>query len=188
MFGDATNHHSTWSHCRPGDSSFRFTYWPYRIAQGGVKCSASDGGIPFRSLMRAISLNGPFAWWKTNDGTFNAVGPAKPMDIICHSTKCAKAWPPTRTALHLGATEFLAEQKCSPCGTYPPGFRAATIPLPPRAAISPRAQGWSNLPSVAAVAADALAWFNEHRKQRAQMLEGVRDDADREKRRAGRVA
>src|SRR5205085_697188 len=60
----------------PGDSSFRFTYWPYRIAQGGEILAPGDGTDPVQ-IIDARDL----AEWTVRGvedgktGTFNATGP-----------------------------------------------------------------------------------------------------------------
>ena len=60
----------------PGDASFRFTYWPYRVEQGGEILAPGDGTDPVQ-IVDARDL----AEWTIRvvedgkTGTFNAAGP-----------------------------------------------------------------------------------------------------------------
>src|SRR4051812_33306685 len=66
----------------PGDDSFRFTYWPYRIARGGEILVPGDG-MDRVQLIDARDL----AEWTVRvvengtTGTFNAAGPASPLTM-----------------------------------------------------------------------------------------------------------
>jgi len=66
----------------PGDPTFRFTYWPVRIEQGGEVLAPSDGTDPIQIIdvrdltewMVRLAENG-------TTGVYNGVGPATPRPI-----------------------------------------------------------------------------------------------------------
>src|SRR5438270_708977 len=66
----------------PGDDSFRFTYWPYRIAKGSEILAPGDG-LDHVQVIDARDL----AEWtirmveSRTTGTFNAAGPSSPMTM-----------------------------------------------------------------------------------------------------------
>ena len=66
----------------PGDESFRFTYWPYRIAKGGEILAPGDGG----DHVQIIDCRDLAEWTirvveNRTTGTFNAAGPASTMTM-----------------------------------------------------------------------------------------------------------
>lgn len=66
----------------PGDETDRFTYWPVRLARGGEVLAPGDGRDPVQ-FVDARDL----AEWivrlaeDRRAGTFNAIGPARPMTM-----------------------------------------------------------------------------------------------------------
>jgi nucleoside-diphosphate-sugar epimerase len=66
----------------PGDASFRFTYWPWRIRQGGEILAPGDGTDPVQ-IIDARDL----AEWTIcmvedgNTGVYNATGPRAPLTM-----------------------------------------------------------------------------------------------------------
>lgn len=146
----------------PGDGSFRFTYWPYRIDKGGDILAPGDGTDPVqvvdtRDLAEwtiRMAENGTF-------GTFNATGPRATMTMAeqLHGIRAALngdkqlrfVWVPS---------DFLAEQKVTPWGEMPTWLPASD----PEHVISLTnceraiAAGLSFRP-LAVSAVDSLAWF-----------------------------
>ncbi|THD74367.1 MAG: NAD-dependent epimerase/dehydratase family protein [Phenylobacterium sp.] len=68
--------------CGPGDETDRFTYWPVRLARGGDVLAPGDGTDPVQ-FIDARDL----AEWivrtaeQRTTGTFNALGPARPLTM-----------------------------------------------------------------------------------------------------------
>jgi 2'-hydroxyisoflavone reductase len=169
----------------PGDDSFRFTYWPYRIAKGGEVLAPGDGNdhvqlIDARDLAEwtiRVAENGA-------TGTFNAAGPATPLtmeqqlegirDAVARNRDVRLSWVPA---------DFLAAQKVTPWGDMPtwvprtdPDYAGEQVDN--RRAI---AAGLTFRP-VAASAVDALQWFNaQPEAARAQMVKSAGLDPERER-------
>ncbi|MDG2518289.1 SDR family oxidoreductase [Lysobacter soli] len=95
----------------PRDETDRFTYWPHRVAQGGEMLVPGDGADPVQVIdgrdlgewMIRLAEAGTI-------GTFNAVGPEKPMtlDEMLHACQKATGGKPTYTHV---TPEFLEAQK-----------------------------------------------------------------------------
>jgi len=95
----------------PRDETDRFTYWPHRVAQGGEMLVPGDGLDPVQIIdgrdlgewMIRLAEAGTI-------GTFNAVGPEKPltMDAMLHTCQKATGGKPTYTHV---TPEFLEAQK-----------------------------------------------------------------------------
>jgi 2'-hydroxyisoflavone reductase len=169
----------------PGDSSFRFTYWPYRIAQGGEVLAPGDGKDPIQ-----IIDSRDIAEWTVRmvenktTGVFNAVGPAKPMDMkmqldavkngVAANREVRFTWVPT---------EFLTEQKVSAWRDMPTWIpRTENSSSASRSDISRALKAGLTFRPLPQVSADALAWFNEQPEAaRTQMLKASGIDAEREK-------
>ena len=95
----------------PFDPTGRFTYWPQRVARGGRVLAPADPSYP----VQFIDARDLAAWMldlveRRTGGTFNASGPAEPMDFRGFLTACRDAlgsnvefvWPDA---------EFLARYK-----------------------------------------------------------------------------
>src|SRR5581483_1104266 len=97
----------------PGDGSFRFGYWPYRIAKGGEVLAPGDG----TDLVQFIDARDVAEWTirvveNSTFGTFNAAGPRSPMTMgemlagirgaVVANQDVKLAWVPA---------DFLAQQK-----------------------------------------------------------------------------
>ena len=95
----------------PRDETDRFTYWPHRVAQGGEVLVPGDGHDPVQIIdgrdlgewMVRLAEAGTL-------GTFNAVGPGKPltMDAMLHGCQAVTGGNATYTHV---TPEFLEEQK-----------------------------------------------------------------------------
>lgn len=95
----------------PRDETDRFTYWPHRVAQGGEMLVPGDGADPVQIIdgrdlgewMIRLAEQG-------TTGTFNAVGPAKPLTMDAMLKACENATGGKPTYTHV-TPEFLEEQK-----------------------------------------------------------------------------
>ena len=169
----------------PGDESFRFTYWPYRIAKGGEILAPGDGNDHVQ-LIDARDL----AEWTIRlaeqgaTGTFNAAGPASPLTMaqqldgiraaVARNGDVHFTWVPA---------DFLASQKVTPWGDMPtwvprtdPDYAGEQVDN--RRAI---AAGLTFRP-LAASAVDSLEWFNtQSEPARTRMLKSAGIDPERER-------
>lgn len=103
----------------PLDPSDRFTYWPYRIAKGGDILAPGSGQDPVQIIDARDLAEWMIRLAETRTlGTFNAVGPIKPLTMaeMLHGIKAVVAndaefvWIPDA---------FLKEQKVSAWTTMP---------------------------------------------------------------------
>jgi 2'-hydroxyisoflavone reductase len=153
----------------PRDETDRFTYWPHRIAQGGEMLVPGDGTDPVQIIdgrdlgewMVRLAEAGTL-------GTFNAVGPEKPlaMDAMLRRCQAVTGGKPTYTHVPL---EFLEEQK------------AEELPIWVPSKDNPYA-GYGQVSNARAVAAgltyrplettvtDLLAWFRSQPAERQATL------------------
>jgi 2'-hydroxyisoflavone reductase len=146
----------------PGDGSFRFTYWPYRIERGGEILAPGDGGDAVQ-IVDARDL----AEWTIRmveggtTGTFNATGPRGRLSMAEQLHGIRAAFSGDRdVAFTWVPAAFLAEQKVAPWSELPTWLPASD----PEHVISKTdntraiAAGLTFRP-LATTAADALAWF-----------------------------
>jgi 2'-hydroxyisoflavone reductase len=184
-FGDRTTIIRPTLIAGPGDDSFRFTYWPYRIAKGGEVLAPGDG----KDNVQLIDARDLAEWTirvveNGTTGTFNAAGPKSPMTMMEQLDAIKGAVPGGKNAqLTWVPTDFLSAQKVTPWGDLPtwiprtdPDYAGANADN--RRAV---AAGLTFRP-VASTAVDALEWFNAAPEQaRTQMLKSAGIDAEREK-------
>jgi 2'-hydroxyisoflavone reductase len=169
----------------PGDDSFRFTYWPYRIAKGGEVLAPGDGAdhvqyIDARDLaewtIRAVE-NG-------TAGTFNAAGPASPLTMAEQLYGIRGALDGNREIRFTWVpADFLAAHKVSAWGDMPTWVPKSDPDYAGEQADNRRAiaAGLTFRP-LAASATDALDWFNKSSETaRARMLKSAGIDAERER-------
>lgn len=169
----------------PGDSSFRFTYWPYRIAQGGEVLAPGDG----KDSIQVIDSRDIAEWTirmveNKTTGTFNAVGPAKPMDMKMQLDEVRKGVAASKDVRFTWVpAEFLAEQKVSPWRDMPTWIpRSNNDSSASRSDISRALKAGLTFRPLPQVSVDALTWFNEQPEAaKAQMLKASGLDAEREK-------
>lgn len=169
----------------PGDDSFRFTYWPYRIAKGGEILAPGDG-LDHVQVIDARDL----AEWTIRvvengtTGTFNAAGPASPLSMAEQLYGIRGAFDGTRELSFTWVpADFLAAQKISPWGDMPtwiprsdPDYAGANA-----SNARARAAGLTFRP-LAVTAADSLEWFNASPAEaQARMLKSAGIDAERER-------
>ncbi|HXT17080.1 MAG TPA: NAD-dependent epimerase/dehydratase family protein [Gemmatimonadaceae bacterium] len=147
----------------PGDDSFRFTYWPYRIAQGGEILAPGDGQdhiqfIDARDLAEwtiRMAENG-------TTGTFNAAGPASPLTMAEQLYGIRGAFDGNRDVRFTWVpADFLAAQKVSAWGDMPTWIPRSDPDYAQANADNRRAiaAGLTFRP-LASSAVDSLAWFN----------------------------
>ncbi len=169
----------------PGDTSFRFTYWPYRIAKGGEVLAPGDGN----DLVQNVDARDLAEWTirvveNGTTGVFNAAGPRSPLSMAeqLHGIRAAFDGDRDMSFTWVPA-DFLAQQKVSSWSDMPtwvprsdPDYAAAHV-----SNAKAVAAGLTFRP-LATTAVDALAWFNAAPEQaRTQMLKGAGLDPDREK-------
>lgn len=169
----------------PGDESFRFTYWPYRIAKGGEILAPGDGQDP----VQIIDCRDLAEWTirmveNGTTGTFNAAGPASPMTMAeqLHGIRAAFdgnrdirfTWMPA---------DFLEGQKVTAWGDMPTWIprsdpESAGMNVENHRAV---AAGLTFRP-LAITAVDALDWFNAASPDaKARMLKSAGLSAERER-------
>jgi len=184
-FGDRTTIIRPTLIAGPGDDSFRFTYWPYRIAKGGEVLAPGDG----KDNVQLIDARDLAEWTirvveNGTTGTFNAAGPKSPMTMAQQLDAIKAAVPGGQNAqLTWVPAEFLSGQKVTPWGDMPtwiprtdPDYAGANANN--RRAV---AAGLTFRP-LASTAVDALEWFNALPEQtRTQLVKGAGIDAEREK-------
>ena len=169
----------------PEDTSFRFTYWPYRIAKGGEILAPGDGTdhvqyIDARDLaewtIRAVE-NG-------TTGTFNAAGPASPLTMAEQLYGIRGAFDGNRDVRFTWVpADFLSAQKVTAWGDMPTWVPKSDPDYAGEQADNRRAiaAGLTFRP-LAVSAVDALEWFNKAPADaQARMLKGAGIDAERER-------
>lgn len=147
----------------PGDETFRFTYWPYRIAKGGEVLAPGDG----QDHTQIIDCRDLAEWTirmveNGTTGTFNAAGPASALTMAAQLDGVRAAVAGGRdvkfTWIPAG---FLESHKVTAWGDMPTWIPrtdpdSAGMNADNRRAI---AAGLTFRP-LATSAIDALAWFN----------------------------
>lgn len=105
----------------PGDESFRFTYWPYRIAKGGEILAPGDG----QDQVQIIDCRDLAEWTirlveNRTTGTFNAAGPASPMTMAEQLYGIRAAFDGNREVRFTWVSaDFLEAQKVTTWGDMP---------------------------------------------------------------------
>jgi 2'-hydroxyisoflavone reductase len=169
----------------PGDDTFRFTYWPYRIAKGGEILAPGDGhdqvqivdGRDLAEWTIRVVENG-------TTGTFNAAGPASPITMAEQLYGIRAAFDGNRDVRFTWVpADFLEAHKISAWGDMPTWIPRsepdhAVMNVDNRRAI---AAGLTFRP-LATSAVDALAWFDAAPADaRARMLESAGLSPERER-------
>jgi 2'-hydroxyisoflavone reductase len=169
----------------PGDASFRFGYWPYRLDQGGEILAPGDGSDPIQIIdARDIAEWTIRVAENGTTGTFNATGPRSPLTMaeqlagiraaLSGDKELRLTWVPA---------DFLAEQKVTPWGEMPTWIPKSD----PESVISmtniDRAvKAGLTFRPLATTAADANAWLRELPETvRAQVIKGAGIAPDKEK-------
>lgn len=144
----------------PGDPTDRFTYWPARMARGGEVLCPGDGKDP----VQVIDVRDLAAWMVRASeerlvGTFDAVGPASPMDMAGMLGACRAASGKAAALTWIDAG-FLEKAKVSPWSDMPAwiprsGDDAGFARVSAARAI---ARGLAFRP-IADTARDTLAWW-----------------------------
>lgn len=159
----------------PGDSSFRFTYWPYRIAKGGEVLAPGDGN----DLVQIIDARDLAEWTirmveNGATGVFNAAGPRSPMTMAEQLYGIRGAFDGNKDVSFTWVpADFLEAQKVSAWSDMPTWIpRSDTDDYAGTHVSNARAvaAGLTFRP-LATTAVDTLAWFNGVSEQgKAQML------------------
>jgi 2'-hydroxyisoflavone reductase len=171
----------------PGDDTFRFTYWPYRIAKGGEVLAPGDG----QDHVQLIDCRDLAEWTirmveNGTTGTFNAAGPASVLTM-------ADQLNGIRGAVASGAgrdvkftwvpAAFLESHKVTAWGDMPTWIPRSDPDSAGMNADNHRAiaAGLTFRP-LATSAIDALAWFNASPADaQTRMLKGAGLPPEREK-------
>jgi 2'-hydroxyisoflavone reductase len=144
----------------PGDETDRFTYWPVRLARGGEVLAPGEGADP----VQFIDARDLAEWTirmaeQRTMGTFNALGPARPLTMRGMLADIAEAVG-SKARLTWVSTAVLEAQKVSPWSDLPvwvpaqgdsAGFHRRDNRRAVRAGLTFRPVG--------ATGADTLAWF-----------------------------
>jgi 2'-hydroxyisoflavone reductase len=168
----------------PGDGSFRFTYWPYRIAKGGEILAPGDGS----DLVQIIDARDLAEWTirvveNSAFGTFNAAGPHSPLTMAEQLYGIRAAFDGNRDVRFTWvAAEFLAQQKVSPWGDMPTWIpKSDPDSAGEHVSIARALAAGLTFRPLATTAVDALEWFNAAPEQaRSQMLKAAGLDPGRE--------
>ncbi|MBL8296972.1 MAG: NAD-dependent epimerase/dehydratase family protein [Rhodanobacteraceae bacterium] len=166
----------------PGDETDRYTYWPVRIARGGVVLAPGSGTDPVQ-FIDARDL----AEWTIRmaeqraSGAFNAIGPAKTLTMreMLHGIRAALKSTAEFTWVD---TEFLEAQQVAAWSDMPvfvPG-EGDSAGFARRSITRARQHGLSFRP-LATTAADTLAWWREQPAERqARLRAGISAERERE--------
>jgi 2'-hydroxyisoflavone reductase len=169
----------------PGDASFRFTYWPYRIEQGGDILAPGDGTDP----VQVIDARDLAEWTirvveNGTTGTFNATGPRARLTMAEMLAGVRAAFDGNKELSFTWVpAPFLAEQKVSPWGEMPvwlPGSDPESVIS--RTDVTRAVAAGLTFRPLATTSADALAWFREQPEAaRAQISKAAGIAPDKEK-------
>jgi nucleoside-diphosphate-sugar epimerase len=169
----------------PGDDTFRFTYWPYRIAKGGEVLAPGDG----KDHVQIIDCRDLAEWTirmveNGTTGTFNAAGPGSALTMADQLNGIRGAVGGDRDVKFTWVPAgFLESHKVTAWGDMPTWIPrsdpdSASMNADNRRAI---AAGLAFRP-LATSAIDALAWFNAAPADaQTRMLKGAGLSAEREK-------
>lgn len=169
----------------PGDDTFRFTYWPYRIAKGGEILAPGDG----LDHVQIIDCRDLAEWTirmveNGTTGTFNGAGPGSPLTMAEQLYGIRAAFDGTRAVKFKWApAEFLEKQKVSAWGDMPTWIPRSDPDAAAMSADNQRAlTAGLTIRPLAVSAVDALAWFNaQPANAQARMLKSAGLAADRER-------
>ncbi len=161
----------------PGDGSFRFTYWPWRIEQGGEILAPGDGSDSIQ-IIDARDL----AEWTIRmvenhtTGTFNGTGPRAPMTMAEQLYGIRGAFDGNKDLRFTWVpSDFLAEQKVTPWGEMPTWIpKSDPEHVISKTDVSRAIAAGLTFRPLATSAVDALDWF---RKLPENVREQVRKNA-----------
>jgi 2'-hydroxyisoflavone reductase len=168
----------------PSDSSFRFTYWPYRIAKGGEILAPGDG----TEVVQLIDARDIAEWTirvveSTTLGTFNAAGPRSPLTMAEQLYGIRAAFDGNRDVRFTWVpAEFLAQQKVSAWSDMPTWVpKSDSDYAGEHVSIERALKAGLTFRPLATTAVDALDWFNAAPEAaRAQMLKAAGLPPERE--------
>lgn len=168
----------------PGDGSFRFTYWPYRIAKGGEILAPGDGN----DLIQLIDARDLAEWTirlveNETTGVFNAAGPRSPLTMAEQLYGIRGAFDGNKDVKFTWVpADFLAAHKVSMWQDMPTWVPKGDSDYASTHVANARAVAAAlTFRPLATSAVDALAWFNAAPEAaRAQMLKGAGLASERE--------
>ncbi len=159
----------------PGDPTDRFTYWPVRLARGGEALAPGDGKDP----VQVVDVRDLAAWMirlveRRDAGTWNAVGPATPLDMAGMLDACGHA-SPSPAALTWVPWPFLEKHRVEPWSDMPVWIPAGTEGAGMASVSNARAVASGLLfRPVAETARDTLAWWRAlPEERRARLRAGI---------------
>jgi 2'-hydroxyisoflavone reductase len=169
----------------PGDDTFRFTYWPYRVAKGGEILAPGDG----QDQVQIIDCRDLAEWTirvveNATTGTFNAAGPASPLSMAEQLYGIRGAFDGNREVRFTWVpADFLEAQKIGAWGDMPSWIPRSDREHAVMNADNRRAIGAGlTFRPLAASAVDALEWFNAAPADaQARMLKGAGLSPERER-------
>jgi 2'-hydroxyisoflavone reductase len=155
----------------PGDESDRFTYWPVRLARGSEVLAPGDGRDPVQFIdVRDLSEWIVRVAEARSLGTFNATGPAHPLDMRDMLRQIALAIH-SKAHLMWVSADFLDSQQVSAWSDLPvwvpgdgdsAGFARRSIDKAQKAGLTYR--------PLSSTARDTLSWFEQQPADRQAML------------------
>lgn len=171
--------------CGPGDPTYRFGYWPERLAEGG---EALAGGAP-DDTVQVIDVRDLAAWIVTSceqriTGTFDGVGPTMSIgDLLAQVAEGVGAepsltWAPGDVLTEHGVAPWMGEEGLPLWLPRPDYDGLAAHDVAPSLAA-----GLACRP-IADTARDTLAWLRDHpeaprpslsREREAEVLAAVRE-------------
>ena len=169
----------------PGDGSFRFTYWPYRIAKGGEVLAPGDGN----DLVQIIDARDLAEWTirmveNGTTGVFNAAGPRSAMTMAEQLYGIRGAFDGNREVSFTWVpANFLEQQKVAPWSDMPTWIpRSDTDDYAgTHVSIARAVAAGLTFRPLATTTVDTLAWFNGVSEQgKAQMLKAAGLTPERE--------
>jgi 2'-hydroxyisoflavone reductase len=169
----------------PGDTSFRFTYWPYRISKGGEILAPGDG----KDLVQYIDARDLAEWTiraveNGTTGVFNAAGPRSPLTMAEQLYGIRAAFDGDREVSFTWVpADFLDQQKVSAWSDMPTWVPRSDPDYPQTHVANARAvaAGLTFRP-LAASAVDSLSWFQSSAEQaRTQMSKAAGLDPEKER-------
>lgn len=169
----------------PGDATFRFTYWPHRISQGGEILAPGDGSDPIQVIDSRDLAEWTIRMAEARAfGTFNAAGPRSELTMAGQLHGIRAAFDGTTDVRFTWVpAEFLAQQQVAPWGEMPTWIP----PSDPDSVITRTsnaralAAGLTFRP-LATSAVDALAWYRAlPEAERAQVAKAAGLAPEKEK-------
>lgn len=163
----------------PHDPSDRFTYWPWRVAQGG---SVAAPGIP-EEPVQFIDVRDLAAWMLAmvegkRPGTFNATGPEHPLSMRELLETCREVSGSDARFVWL-SEELLAAENVAPYTEMPLWIPSSSRGMN-RTSIARALAAGLTTRSAAETVADTLAWFGTTDRNGGELRAGLTREREEE--------